>query len=171
MIVRCLACHSLKTGRVLATKANPNPNKAETHFKNRGAFDGLQKSLEMAAETISDNNDAAMPAPTALQRAPEALTENEEVAMAEAPIEEDAGVLLDPTASAPESASLPVQAAANEADTTMQIDEEGRPKFAPAKDTAAGISKVETRKIAVPPHRFSPLKNNWIQIYTRTLAQ
>lgn len=109
-----------------------------------------------------------MPAPTALQRAPEALAENQEVAMTEAPTEEDAGVLLDPTASE-ETTAQPVQEPTDDADTLMQIDEEGRPKFAPAKDTALGISKVETRKIAVPPHRFSPLKNNWLQIYTRMI--
>lgn len=107
-----------------------------------------------------------MPAPTALQRAPEALAENQEIAMTEAPTEEDTGVLLNPTASE-ESAAPPVQEPTNELPTSMQIDEEGRPKFAPARDTALGPSKVETRKIAVPPHRFSPLKNNWIQIYTR----
>jgi RNA-binding protein PNO1 len=108
-----------------------------------------------------------MPAPTALQRAPEALAQEEEVAMTEAPAEEVGGVLLDPTAIEETVTALQVQEPTQDADAPMQIDEEGRPKFAPAKDTSLGISKVETRKIAVPPHRFSPLKNNWIQIYTR----
>ena len=87
--------------------------------------------------------------------------------MTEAPVEEEGGVLLDPTASEGAVTALQVQEPATDTDAPMQIDEEGRPKFAPAKDTSLGISKVETRKIAVPPHRFSPLKNNWIQIYTR----
>ena len=108
-----------------------------------------------------------MPTPTALQRAPDALAETEEVAMLEAPTEEDAGVLLDPSAGGEnEAAAVAVQEPSTE-ETTMQIDDEGRPKFAPAKDVAASLAKVETRKIAVPPHRFSPLKNNWTQIYTR----
>jgi RNA-binding protein PNO1 len=86
--------------------------------------------------------------------------------MTEAPAEEEGGVLLDPTATA-ETTTLQVQEPTVHEEAPMQIDEEGRPQFAPAKDTSLGISKVETRKIAVPPHRFSPLKNNWIQIYTR----
>jgi RNA-binding protein PNO1 len=85
--------------------------------------------------------------------------------MTEAPAEEDVGVLLDPTATE-EHSTLPVQEPSVTIED-MQIDAEGRPKFAPAKDTSIGISRVETRKIPVPPHRFSPLKNNWIQIYTR----
>jgi RNA-binding protein PNO1 len=111
-----------------------------------------------------------MPAPTALQRAPEAVAQDQELSMAEAPAEEDAGILLDPS-STEVTASLQVQEPSSTADTPFQIDAEGRPKFAPAKDTAASISKVETRKIPVPPHRFSPLKNNWIQIYTRKCGQ
>jgi RNA-binding protein PNO1 len=120
--------------------------------------------IQKHADTIT------MPAPTALQRAPDALAQEEEVAMTEAPMEEEVGgVLLDPSATEETAATaLHVQEPTNDTDAPMQIDEEGRPKFAPAKDTSLGLSKVETRKIAVPPHRFSPLKNNWIQIYTRT---
>lgn len=41
----------------------------------------------------------------------------------------------------------------------------GAPKF--AKLSAKTLQKVsrETRKIPVPPHRMSPLRNNWMQIY------
>lgn len=46
----------------------------------------------------------------------------------------------------------------------MQIDEEGRPKFAPAKNID-GPLRVETRKVLVPPHRMSPLKASWPKIY------
>lgn len=127
---------------------------------------GVRSSQKVSRESRTERQHNTMPAPTALQRVPEALTQGEEVSVTEALGEEDAGVLLDPTASE-DTTTPPVQEPSSDADTAMQIDEEGRPKFAPAKDTAVGPSKVETRKIAVPPHRFSPLKNNWIQIYTR----
>ncbi|KAK6521313.1 pre-rRNA-processing protein pno1 [Arthrobotrys conoides] len=49
-------------------------------------------------------------------------------------------------------------------DTEMRIDEEGRPVFQPAKQSQK-IYKIETRKVPVPPHRFSPLKAAWPKIY------
>ena len=42
----------------------------------------------------------------------------------------------------------------------MQIDEEGRPKFAPASNED-GPHYAETRKIPIPPHRMTPLRNEW----------
>ena len=47
----------------------------------------------------------------------------------------------------------------------MQIDHEGRPKFAPAKDTEMSL-RAEARKVLVPSHRMAPLKSNWPNIYT-----
>ncbi|KAJ6262299.1 hypothetical protein Dda_3106 [Drechslerella dactyloides] len=58
-----------------------------------------------------------------------------------------------------ESAENPVHE-----DTEMRIDEEGRPVFQPARQNAL-IHKAETRKVTVPPHRFSPLKAAWPKIY------
>ena len=49
-------------------------------------------------------------------------------------------------------------------DTEMQIDEEGRPKFPPAKNVD-GQPISETRKVPIPPHRMTPLKKSWPQIY------
>lgn len=50
------------------------------------------------------------------------------------PLEVDNEVLIDASASAPADASTVVTPPkAVEEDTAMQIDEEGRPKFAPAK--------------------------------------
>ncbi|KAL8371621.1 hypothetical protein RB595_001426 [Gaeumannomyces hyphopodioides] len=46
----------------------------------------------------------------------------------------------------------------------MAIDEESRPRFAPARD-AEPLARRETRKVPVPPHRMTPLKANWPQIY------
>ncbi|PWI67613.1 hypothetical protein PCL_02967 [Purpureocillium lilacinum] len=51
-----------------------------------------------------------------------------------------------------------------EGDDAMAIDEEGRPRFAPARDIDP-VTRVETRKIPVPPHRMTPLKQAWPSIY------
>jgi RNA-binding protein PNO1 len=45
-----------------------------------------------------------------------------------------------------------------------QVDLEERPIFAPAKDVETGM-RTEMRQIRVPPHRFSPLKNEWPRIF------
>ena len=50
-------------------------------------------------------------------------------------------------------------------DTSMHIDEEGRPKFAPASAENIALLK-ESRKVPIPPHRLAPLKTNWEKIYT-----
>ena len=60
----------------------------------------------------------------------------------------------------------------------MHIDEEGRPKFSPAKaivrplprveaplTSQDGPHRVETRKVPIPPHRMTPLKASWPKIY------
>ncbi|POS86988.1 eukaryotic type KH-domain (KH-domain type I) [Erysiphe pulchra] len=49
-------------------------------------------------------------------------------------------------------------------DTEMHIDEEGRPRFAPA-NFAESQPRVEVRKVAIPPHRMTPLKAVWPKIY------
>jgi RNA-binding protein PNO1 len=100
-----------------------------------------------------------MPAPTALLRRPEELAE---AATIPQPQEEDELVPDAPAAITLESAPA-VLDAANE-DTEMRIDEEGRPRFAPAKN-ADGPARVETRKVPIPPHRMTPLKNAWPKIY------
>lgn len=98
-----------------------------------------------------------MPAPTALLRAPEEVAQ-EETPMLDAP--EDAGVLLDTTAEL-ESNHLPAATITD----SMEVDTDGRPQFAPVKDSAA-IHKIETRKVPIPPHRMSPLKATWQKLYT-----
>ena len=46
----------------------------------------------------------------------------------------------------------------------MQIDEEGRPRFPPAKNSDFPYT-TETRKVLVPPHRMTPLKVSWAKVY------
>lgn len=48
-------------------------------------------------------------------------------------------------------------------DSAMQIDEEGHPKFPPAKIEKS--LKVEGRKVLIPIHRINALKSNWPRIY------
>ncbi|EKG14988.1 K-like protein [Macrophomina phaseolina MS6] len=97
-----------------------------------------------------------MPAPTALQRKPEELAQ--ENAMTDIP--QDEGVPLDINATAGSEAAP----APHPSEETMQIDTEGRPRFAPAKDIPLSM-RIETRKVPIPPHRMTPLKASWPKIY------
>ncbi|ORY65796.1 uncharacterized protein BCR38DRAFT_339071 [Pseudomassariella vexata] len=49
-------------------------------------------------------------------------------------------------------------------ESQMDVDEEDRPSFAPAKDVEK-IARIERRKIPIPPNRMSPLKAHWPKIY------
>lgn len=48
--------------------------------------------------------------------------------------------------------------------TELQLDESGKPKFSAASKSNMKV-KLESRKVAVPPHRMTPLKNVWSKIY------
>lgn len=48
--------------------------------------------------------------------------------------------------------------------STVVLDETGKPKFAAATKSGMKV-KIESRKVAVPPHRMTPLKNTWVKIY------
>ncbi|KAI9674275.1 MAG: pre-rRNA-processing protein pno1 [Trizodia sp. TS-e1964] len=96
-----------------------------------------------------------MPAPTALLRPVEDLTEALSV-----PLPEDVQDLLMDVSI---SDTLAPSAIISE-DTPMNIDEEGRPKFAPAKEKASRL-RAEARKVRIPPHRMSPLKASWPKMY------
>lgn len=78
---------------------------------------------------------------------------------------DDDELLIDANTSAPtESIPAAIISPPSAADTEMHIDEEGRPKFAPAK-VVDGPYRVETRKVPIPPHRMTPLKGSWPKIY------
>ncbi|KAF2099098.1 eukaryotic type KH-domain (KH-domain type I) [Rhizodiscina lignyota] len=100
-----------------------------------------------------------MPAPTALLRAPEKLAEDEVIT--DAPQDTTEPVLELGASNIEPAPSNEVQLST---DTSMDIDTEGRPKFAPSTDTTT-IHRIETRRVPVPPHRMTPLKASWSKIY------
>jgi len=54
-------------------------------------------------------------------------------------------------------------------DVDVEIDETGKPsiEFPPAKQSNVGQASVkDIRKIQIPPHRRTPLKQNWSKIFT-----
>ncbi|KAI5197350.1 Pre-rRNA-processing protein PNO1 [Aureobasidium subglaciale] len=97
-----------------------------------------------------------MPAPTALQRvAPEEITQN----LHETPSaanDEDEFMISTTDAPAVQVADQPSE------DTAMTVD--SQPLFAAEKATNQ-VYRAESRKVAVPPHRWTPLKNAWPKIY------
>ncbi|KAI4387861.1 hypothetical protein MLD38_000252 [Melastoma candidum] len=46
-----------------------------------------------------------------------------------------------------------------------------KPSFAPLKAQDMYDGRVQFRKISVPPHRYSPLKKSWMEIYTPVYEQ
>ncbi|KAL8338267.1 hypothetical protein RB601_006491 [Gaeumannomyces tritici] len=114
-----------------------------------------------------------MPAPTAVK----ALAADEVAATAPPAMDIDATLALTDGGEAPEEEEFMLGtaerdilvaaetiAAPAEQGGEMAIDEESRPRFAPARDTEPAARR-ETRKVPVPPHRMTPLKANWPQIY------
>ena len=49
-------------------------------------------------------------------------------------------------------------------DADMEVDGQNDALFAPEKPSKS-VHRAEERKVRVPPHRMSPLKNNWTKIY------
>ncbi|EXJ79026.1 pre-rRNA-processing protein PNO1 [Capronia epimyces CBS 606.96] len=108
-----------------------------------------------------------MPAPTALQRTSEAPSEAEPDVLPLPPSTSESDENLDVdiiTAPQPSESDVPAQVTG---DTAMQIDEEGRPRFAPASSHPESPTalRIQSRKVPIPPHRMSPLKTNWPKIY------
>lgn len=103
-----------------------------------------------------------MPAPTALQRRPDDFADN--VAMeAESvplPTESDGDLIsmsIDPVDAAHTAPEAP-------AEDMPMVDESGKPKFPAAKSIPLAFRR-EQRKVPIPPHRMTPLKNSWPKIY------
>lgn len=45
------------------------------------------------------------------------------------------------------------------------LDESGKPRFGAASVAEGRVVKLESRKVPVPPHRMTPLRNSWNKIY------
>ncbi|KAI0417947.1 pre-rRNA-processing protein [Xylaria grammica] len=102
-----------------------------------------------------------MPAPTAPLK-PVA----DDVPTANIPVSEpdnDEDFALEGMNDLPESSAIQAPATAQGEDMEI-VDEEDRPHF-PQVQNEDGAFRTQSRKVPVPPHRFSPLKNNWPQIY------
>ncbi|KAN0060786.1 pre-rRNA-processing protein pno1 [Thecaphora frezii] len=53
----------------------------------------------------------------------------------------------------------------------MHVDPTNKPSFAPISKKAAdanltGVAKGQLRRIPIPPHRMTPLRNDWHKVYT-----
>jgi RNA-binding protein PNO1 len=102
-----------------------------------------------------------MPAPTALQRKPEEFANDitMEASSVPLPAESDGDLIsmsLDPVDAA-HDAPAPTE------DVPM-TDESGKPRFPAAKSIPLAFRR-EQRKVPIPPHRMTPLKNSWPKIY------
>ncbi|KAL1304917.1 hypothetical protein AAFC00_003832 [Neodothiora populina] len=102
-----------------------------------------------------------MPAPTALLRRPEELAIEEAVHDAPQSAVDEDSFMISTNTTAPSQDAPAVQ---QPQDTDMQIDSAERPLFNP-ENTIAQVHRSETRKVSVPPHRMTPLKNAWAKIY------
>lgn len=122
-----------------------------------------------------------MPAPTALQRRPddfaqevsihETLPEDIPLPAETEPNEID---IITESLTQPQDEVISTSQTLPE-DTSMQVDSEGRPHFTPSNEitssspttspSSALTTKITTRKIPIPPHRYTPLKTAWPKIY------
>jgi RNA-binding protein PNO1 len=92
-----------------------------------------------------------MPAPTALLKKP--ADDAAPLEFSQTPVDGDEDIIIDnvDTMGLPETGTI--QPAASNPETEMDIDEELRPKFAPAKDEVVS-QRRELRKVPIPPHRM-----------------
>ncbi|AGO11089.1 AaceriAFR390Cp [[Ashbya] aceris (nom. inval.)] len=77
-------------------------------------------------------------------------------------IDDDDDILIDQE----DSSAAPAERAEDAAEQQgVVLDAEGKPRFAAAASVAETRVKAESRKVPVPPHRMTPLRNNWTKIY------
>ncbi|KAJ4385536.1 pre-rRNA-processing protein pno1 [Gnomoniopsis smithogilvyi] len=104
-----------------------------------------------------------MPAPTALKAAPQEPATNNPVPSTT----QDLDILDAPSASAileEAATAAPTTTTSDDMQLDDAVDEESRPRFAPAANTTTA-TRVEHRKVPIPPHRMTPLKADWPKIY------
>ncbi|KAF8008745.1 hypothetical protein BT93_K2409 [Corymbia citriodora subsp. variegata] len=65
-------------------------------------------------------------------------------------------------------ASLPSPASSMDVEAAAPAEPSlpAKPLFAPLKAHEMSDGRVQFRKVSVPPHRYSPLKKSWMDIYT-----
>lgn len=79
---------------------------------------------------------------------------------------QDDTLLIDTTNVPPAHTPMDVESGSERTAPTeaLTLDESGKPRFVP--EAQAGMKvKLESRKVPVPPHRMTPLKNTWMKIY------
>ena len=100
-----------------------------------------------------------MPAPTALQRASEALSEEIREQDAPTALTQDDTLITTSNSENHQEDQIPSD--------NMDLDNEAtesKPLFSPEK-ASKSVRAREERKIRIPPHRMTPLKNDWPKIY------
>jgi len=118
--------------------SSTKPKKTRRSHKKKGAAGQATHQSEDVEDVDEEMDDGLLPTDTTgrLEPWPEATASTEG--------DEDA-VMIDP--SAPETASIPA--------------------FPPLPAAAQGATtKSETRRIPIPPHRMTPLKKDWINIFS-----
>lgn len=96
-------------------------------------------------------------APTALRKTSEVQAEDQAMAESTPLPAEEQTELLDMSSLVP---SEPQIAAESPVGDEIMVDQENRPKF-PAQLATPLAFRRELRKVPIPPHRMTPLKNSW----------
>lgn len=103
-----------------------------------------------------------MAAPTALKKVPTA-GEIPPQAIPTQPEEDEDEVLIDASGAINTDSTSSDKPQKTETQG-VTLDIEGKPRFSSAADSKTKV-KIEGRKVPVPPHRMTPLKNAWPKIY------
>lgn len=78
---------------------------------------------------------------------------------------DDDDILIDQDTTASEHQQTTSEDKTSVATKGVVLDDRGKPRFSSATSSKDTKIKLETRKIMVPPHRMTPLRNNWTKIY------
>ncbi|ODV88169.1 hypothetical protein CANARDRAFT_5467 [[Candida] arabinofermentans NRRL YB-2248] len=102
--------------------------------------------------------------------APTSIKKTQEIQPTTTPIERDEDeILIDasvPTTDAMDEDPQPSTTSkkSTKPQASLVLDESGKPRFQ-SQSTSAMKVKLESRKVGIPSHRLSPLKNAWPKIY------
>ncbi|CDR45327.1 CYFA0S17e01684g1_1 [Cyberlindnera fabianii] len=114
-----------------------------------------------------------MAAPTAIKK----TSVSEPVAETPAPLaiaaEDEDEVLLDTTGSASTTTTAEEEQQPKMKSSEKKgvvLDADGKPRFSSAAKSGERV-KIEARKVPVPPHRMTPLKNSWPKVYPPLVEQ